>query len=185
MFRKETVDQNAVVFKRPRLPSALPSSRLSPPARGTLLDEKVPGLCTSMKVSHPACNYVIARPVVISLEEMSSKRRLKMNRFRVKSHRGIRRGVRPRFGRHCRSPPRRLRPEGTGQLSLLRARRRLDELLFRFLADCAGAGAGRCVENPGFNGGNAMAGATSRRLGHSIVRRQMTDGEMATSRRCR
>jgi len=38
-----------------------------------------------------------------------------------------------RFGRHCARPHGRLRPEGTGQLSLLRARRRLDELLFRFL----------------------------------------------------
>jgi hypothetical protein len=30
-------------------------------------------------------------------------------------------------------------------------------------AECDGAGAGRCVDNPGFNGGNAMARATSGR----------------------
>ena len=34
-------------------------------------------------------------------------------------------------------------------------------------AECDGAGAGRCVDNPGFNGGNAMARATS---GRQVIR---------------
>jgi uncharacterized protein DUF3551 len=116
-----------------------------------------------MKVESP-CVQLRDRPAgVISLEENVIQTEVKMNRFRV----NLIAASAVAFGLALAGTA--LAPTGAY------AQRAPDSYPYCALgdgwtncyfdswADCAGAGAGRCVENPGFNGGNAMARATSRR----------------------